>query len=203
MTEPASLSLAYGLAMRPLDHGACMGDAALVKISPQGALMAVIDGLGHGGDAQEAAQEAVRALEESLLPVALDQLFRTCHERLKKTRGAVMNVAWCEGHALTWLGVGNVEGVLVRPGANHRPTRQFLVAMGGILGERLPPLRPVRLAIRPGDFLVFATDGIQSDFPEGLFQVDDPQACADQILADHARDSDDALVLVAHFREAP
>jgi len=50
-----------------------------------------------------------------------------------------------------------------------------------------------------GDALVFATDGIRSDFANGLSLTQPPQQVADQILARHAKKTDDALALVALF----
>jgi hypothetical protein len=49
--------------------------------------------------------------------------------------------------------------------------------------------------------LVFATDGIGSFFLDGICLDDSCQAVADSILAQHAKDKDDALVLVMRVLE--
>src|SRR5207247_587433 len=84
-------------------------------------------GLGHGADAAAAARAAVAALdrhaEESVLP-----LVQRCHQALAGTRGVVMSVAFFDpsDHAMTWLGVGNVEGVLLYTDPGARPVRASL-----------------------------------------------------------------------------
>ncbi|HEU5263258.1 MAG TPA: hypothetical protein VFU34_01375, partial [Gaiellaceae bacterium] len=89
------------------------GDRYLATATPDGALVAVVDGLGHGAEAADAAKTAVRSLErDAQQPVV--SLIQDCHRRLYGSRGAVMSLAAFnprEG-AMTWLGVGNVEGLL-------------------------------------------------------------------------------------------
>src|SRR5256885_10652057 len=102
---------------------------------------------------------------------------------------------------LTWLGVGNVEGLLVYGDGAARSgvRRASLAPRGGIVGSELPRLHPVVLPIAPGDTLFFATDGIREGFAEGLSPEAAPQQLADQILARHGKGTDDALVLVARY----
>src|SRR4029077_2530979 len=101
----------------------------------------------------------------------------------------------------TWLGVGNVEGLLLHGDGPARPGpgRAALVTRGGIVGSELPRLHPVVLPIAPGDTLIFATDGIREGFADGLSLEAPPQHLADQILARHGKGTDDALVLVARY----
>ncbi len=103
---------------------------------------------------------------------------------------------------LTWVGVGNVEGVLWRADATARPVRESLLMRGGVVGYQLPPLRESVLSVAEGDTLVFATDGIRSDFSDGLDLKEPPQQLAAHIFLRCAKDTDDALVLVARFAEA-
>jgi hypothetical protein len=55
------------------------------------------------------------------------------------------------------------------------------------------------LAISPGDQLVFATDGIESDFVADLAREGSPQEKAEYMLRRHHRGNDDGLVLVMSF----
>ncbi len=100
---------------------------------------------------------------------------------------------------MTWLGVGNVEGVLLYADGGGRRGRERLVTRGGIVGSELPPLRAEVLAVAPGDTLILATDGIQSGFADDLAVDAPPQQLADQILARSGKSTDDALVLVARY----
>ena len=71
-----------------------------------------------------------------------------------------------------------------------------LLVHGGVVGHKLPELRPSRVELAPGDVLVLATDGVRNDFTEMLSASPDPQALAERILEKYASRNDDALVLV-------
>jgi negative regulator of sigma-B (phosphoserine phosphatase) len=173
------------------------GDLACVHPFEDGVLIAVIDGLGHGPEAAAAARAADVVLRQN--PSAEPtRLFERCHEALRPTRGAAMTIASLRRPAeMTWIAVGNVEGILV--GA----TREAVIARGGIVGHRLPPLKPRSITLSPGDTLVFATDGIAAAFADRLDVDGTPTALADAILARHRKGTDDALVVVARWRGDP
>ena len=176
------------------------GDLHLIKPVGTGVLVSVVDGLGHGAEAATAARAAVAALnrhaQESVLP-----LLQRCHQALAGTRGVVVSVALFDraDGSMTWLGVGNVEGVLLYADSGRRRGRERLVTRGGIVGSELPPLRAEVLAVAPGDTLILATDGIRSGFADDLAIDAPPQQLADQILARSGKSTDDALVLVARY----
>jgi serine/threonine protein phosphatase PrpC len=176
------------------------GDACLVKPSAGGTLVAVIDGLGHGPEAAAASQVAVQVLGASAQD-SLAALVLRCHEALHRTRGVVMSLAWLcpDPAAVTWLGVGNVDGVLVRSRVSAALRRTYLTTLGGVVGYRLPALRATTLALSPGDVLLLATDGIGAGFADGLGSERPAQEVADAILAAHATPADDALVLAARY----
>ena len=192
----------WGVASRALPGEAQSGDLHFVKQVGAGALVAVVDGLGHGAEAATAARAAVAALErhatESPVP-----LIERCHRALQGTRGVVMSVAVFgrSDRSMTWLGVGNVEGLLLHGDGKARSgsARVSLTTRGGIVGSELPRLHPVVLPIASGDTLIFATDGIREGFTEGLPPEAAPQQLADQILARYGKGTDDALVLVARY----
>jgi len=103
---------------------------------------------------------------------------------------------------LTWLGVGNVEAILLRsdPAGSGAKTRSDRVLLrGGLVGYQLPVLRASTLRLAPDDLLIFATDGIDAGFAEGLVCSDSPQQLADDILERHFKGHDDALVLVVRY----
>jgi serine phosphatase RsbU (regulator of sigma subunit) len=192
--------LEWGVAARPMPGQTESGDHYVVQALPTGALLAVIDGLGHGAAAAVAARAAVAAVRDHARE-PLDALMSRCHDRLRSTSGVVMSVACFQSadQRLVWLGVGNVECLLIRGDSAARPAREFLLARGGVVGYQLPTLRVASLAIAPGDTLVFATDGIRHAFLDGLNPSDPPQQMADEVLSRHAKPTDDALILVARF----
>lgn len=190
----------WGVAAHTMTGCAESGDRYLVESFPGGVLVAVIDGLGHGGGAASVAKTAVAALEGHG-PESVERLFHRCHKKLSGTRGVVMSLASfrAQGGTMTWLGVGNVSGFLLRAQAKAGRPREVLLPRGGVVGYRLPKLYPVTVSVASGDTLLFATDGIRSSFSDGLTANGSPQQIADRILASHTRGTDDALVLVARY----
>jgi phosphoserine phosphatase RsbX len=189
--------LEWAIAGAALD-GQESGDLHLVAPLPHGALVALIDGLGHGAGAAEAARQAVSLLLERP-HASVGQLFEHCHEGLRKTRGAVMSVATLDSKhsTIAWGGVGNVEGVLL-PSTPDRK-RGAIGCRGGVVGYRLPPLKVDTLPLFPRDLLVFVTDGIGDDFVRAIPVEESPQLIADTVLAKCGKGSDDALVLVVRY----
>ncbi len=200
MRGVAPQMIEWGVAAMPHPGQTMCGDRQVVALFPAGALVGVVDGLGHGPEAASAAEIAIATMERSAQePVA--SLVRRCHEALGRTRGVVMTLASLNAldGTVTWLGVGNAEGILFRADKNASPPRESVSLRGGVVGYQVPPLRAQVVPLAPGDVLVLATDGIRSDFDRDLRLSDPPQRMADQLLARHARGTDDALVLVVRY----
>lgn len=190
----------YGVAKFVLPGQCESGDHHLVCCGQRGILVAVIDGIGHGEEAGAAAKAAA-----SLLKTDADEpvisLVQRCHESLRLTRGIVLSLASIDPmHGMmTWLGVGNVQGVLMRAGAGKGIVEQELLLRAGVVGSKLPPLQATVLPIAQGDTLFFATDGIRSEFVKDLSGLEAPQRAADRTVGQYCRGNDDALVLVARL----
>jgi serine/threonine protein phosphatase PrpC len=190
--------IAWGVASRPLPGEIVCGDLHLIKPMTEGVLAAVVDGLGHGDEATAAAKTAIGVLETHA-EEPLNALVKRCHEALTKTRGAVMTVAALIEGQLTWLGVGNVEAILLRADRQVESPSDRVLLHGGLMGYRLPVLRASKLPLAADDLLIFATDGIDAAFADGLVCSDSPQQLADSILERHFKARDDALVLVVRY----
>jgi negative regulator of sigma-B (phosphoserine phosphatase) len=205
METLASSIMEWGVASRALQGQPSSGDLKVITSFPNGVLVAALDGIGHGEEAASAAAAAGAILElhacEPVIP-----LIERCHEELRGTRGVAMSVASFSVFQglVTWLGVGNVQGVLLRRGVASAVAEESLLLRAGVVGVRLPSLRAAVLPISTGDTLIFATDGISSDFPRGLARSHPAQKAADRILARYGKTTDDALVLVARYlRDRP
>lgn len=179
---------------------ATSGDLAVVELLPEGALVAAIDGLGHGSEAAHAAALAGDVVRER--PSRdLVGLAERCHGALRDTRGAAFSLAFIspsEG-TMTWLGVGNVEGRVLRAGPAAMRPKGSLALGSGIPGHELPRMSTATLDVQPGDLLVLATDGIEAAFGDSLDVSGSPQAIADRILAAHRKPADDALVVAVRY----
>jgi phosphoserine phosphatase RsbX len=187
----------WSAAGRPLEGEVESGDRSFVKEGASGVLFAVIDGLGHGRSAAQAASVAAAALDESSgLP--LPRVVEAVHARLKGTRGAVMTAAYIdEGHAsLSFCGVGNVEGAVFHPSGG----RESMVLHPGILGGETPRMNCRSLSLENDALVVLATDGVRGGWTSSVQPAQSVQSVAEAILQTCARASDDALVLALRWR---
>jgi negative regulator of sigma-B (phosphoserine phosphatase) len=200
METLASSILEWGFASRVLPGQPSSGDLQVVKSFPDGVLVAALDGIGHGDEAASAAT-AARAILEAHSQESVIALIERCHEGLRGTRGVAMSVASfsVSKGLITWLGVGNVQGVLLRRRLAPAVAEESLLLRGGVVGAQLPSLQAAVLPVSTGDTLIFATDGISSDFARGLARNHPPQSAAERILVRHGKTTDDALVLVARY----
>jgi serine phosphatase RsbU (regulator of sigma subunit) len=177
------------------------GDRHVVVTQEQRALVAVVDGVGHGPQAAAAAVNATNIIQEHGAAESLTALARRCHSRLQEGRGVVMSLALLEAEMRTmmWLGVGNVAGALRRKAAAFNRKSETLLLRAGVVGKQLPPLHAASLPVVRGDVLILATDGIGGDFAESVVPEWEPQRIADDLAAHYGKRTDDALVLVARF----
>jgi phosphoserine phosphatase RsbX len=191
----------WGVAARPLPGETRSGDAHVIEPFPGGVLVAAVDGLGHGSEAADAAEAATEILIRNAHEPPID-LIRRCHEGLWGSRGAAMSLAsFTEStRTMSWLGVGNVDATLIRSGSGSRMVRESLILRGGVVGYRLPNLRPSVISVARGDMLVLATDGIEGYSLDEHRTIGPPLRVAEHILTSFARETDDALVLVARYR---
>jgi phosphoserine phosphatase RsbX len=190
----------YGIAKFVIPGEKESGDHHLVYCSKSSLLIAAIDGLGHGEEAANAAKAAIAVLRQEVNSPIISTV-ELCHEKLRATRGAVMSLASVDlvHGMMTWLGVGNVQGVLMRAGSKAGTVKEVLLLRGGVVGGQLPALQAAVLPVFRGDTLSFVTDGVRSEFVESLTPLESPQRAADRILKRYQSGTDDALALVARL----
>jgi negative regulator of sigma-B (phosphoserine phosphatase) len=176
------------------------GDHHLICSNQDGILIAAIDGIGHGEEAANAAKAATSILKTHVDDPIIS-LVERCHNGLRLTRGVVLSLAFIDlsRTMMTWLGIGNIQGVLMRAGARKGTVQEMLLLRGGVVGSRLPPLQATVLPVARGDTLLFVTDGVRGEFTESLSALEGPQRAADRILERYHSGKDDALVLVVRL----
>lgn len=203
MTQLASI-LDCAIAGSPCAGETISGDRAVLAEFTDGALIAVIDGLGHGAEAAHAAQAAAELLEAHPSDAPLE-LVRRCHDALRRTRGVALSLAAIDARrsTMSWIGVGNVEGTLLRVGRGELPARESLSTRGGVVGSHLPPLRTHELSIAPGDTLLFTSDGIRGGFHDTIELGASPTQQAESIAATFGKREDDSCVVVARYLGLP
>ncbi len=179
-----------------LDGADDCGDAWAVAERGGRTTALVVDGLGHGPRAAEAARVAVATFADRC-DDELEALAERLHTAMRPTRGGA--AALCrldpQRRRADFVGVGNVTGRLV-----GREGSQAMVSLNGTLGMDLTAPRIRRMTYQlDGAVLVISTDGVRDGFDINTFPglLDhDPLVIAALIHGQRTRGTDDATVVV-------
>jgi anti-sigma regulatory factor (Ser/Thr protein kinase) len=172
------------------------GDAWAVARRPDGGVLLVADGLGHGPDAHAAAREAVRLFHGSGRPSPA-ALLEELHAGLRHTRGAAVAVAGIDlGRAVVhYAGLGNIAASILWRGGTRS-----LVSHNGIAGHEARRIAEFSYPFPDGALLVLHSDGLTSrwslDPYPGLAERH-PALLAGVLYRDFRRGRDDVAVVVA------
>jgi anti-sigma regulatory factor (Ser/Thr protein kinase) len=197
----ASKTTPVGVVSIPIAGEIECGDSYLVLPGNGRSLYMMVDGLGHGVIAAEAAIEAVKAVQASA-GENLTEIMTTTHNALKATRGAAMALALVdhERSVVKYSGVGNISASL-----GNGITSRSMVSQNGTLGASVPRVQEFTYPFEPGMLLLMFSDGLNSkcgfggypgisNRPHGLI--------AGLFYRDFSRRRDDATVLVASLGES-
>ncbi len=175
------------------------GDGWAVRDDARCTSLLVVDGLGHGTPAADAAHEAIRAFATAR-GAPKDQL-ATIHAALKATRGAAVAVAELDlGRGLlTFAGIGNIAGAII---AADAPSRH-VVSHSGIAGQDARRIGEFTYPYPAGALLVLHSDGIGTRWDLEKYPglaARHPALIAGVLYRDFHRAHDDATVLVARAK---
>jgi anti-sigma regulatory factor (Ser/Thr protein kinase) len=191
-----ALSRQHGAVNIPIKGESVCGDSFLALPGKSRSLYMMVDGLGHGVLAAEAAEEAVQTVRSHAAESATEIINRS-HDALKMTRGAAMTVVIVdhERQILTCSGVGNISSAIVGGTATRS-----MVSQNGTLGAVLPRVQEFTYPIDSRSLLLMHSDGLTtrcslSSYP-GL-QARHPQLIAGLLYRDFSRQRDDASVMLA------
>ena len=197
--KAAAGSIEIGGLSVPLRGETVSGDAWCVRRLPQGASILVIDGLGHGQLAAEAARLAVEIFLKATDP-SPGELLRGIHGALRATRGAAGAIAELdlETRQVRFAGIGNISASVID--AQHT---QNLVSMNGILGHDTRACREFTYPWPAGASLLLYSDGVTTkvnlaDYPGLLTKT--CTLMAGVLYRDYNRGRDDATVVVTRER---
>jgi anti-sigma regulatory factor (Ser/Thr protein kinase) len=179
---------------RPCRGEVVSGDAVSVTEVEGGVLIGVVDGLGHGHPAYQAAKSATRYLR-SHSSSDLAQVLTKLHDRLRDSVGAAVSLCWIDlsTGALRYAAIGNTVFRL-QGEASHR-----LMAMPGTVGGQIRNPRVDTAQLNGDDVLILHTDGISErtnfeDYPQLRYQG--VETVADRIVSQYGKSHDDATVVV-------
>ncbi|MFI5251265.1 MAG: SpoIIE family protein phosphatase [Bacteroidota bacterium] len=194
------LQIEYGVISRALPGEPECGDKYIIEPSNNGVLVGVVDGLGHGNEAANAARIAIETLKAHANE-SVTSLINHCHNNLKDTRGVVMCLASIRvsDETVTWIGVGNVEAMIVRADSTVVQRHEHIMLRGGVVGYNLPVLQATELRIAKGDLMIIKTDGLESGYGDEYPNKESAQHIAERIGTKYIKGTDDALVLVLRY----
>jgi anti-sigma regulatory factor (Ser/Thr protein kinase) len=175
------------------------GDGWSSHRTPDRVLALLVDGLGHGWEAADAAQEAIATFGR-YAETGPRQVLQYIHDALRKTRGAVGAVAEIrpQEKELVYAGVGNISAVLIDSNRSRN-----LVSHNGTLGMIVPRIQEFRFEWLLDSVLVMHSDGIQTRWDLGAYAgliARHPALIGGALLRDFRRQRDDASVVVVKAR---
>jgi anti-sigma regulatory factor (Ser/Thr protein kinase) len=190
-----------GAVCLPIDGETVCGDGWAVVQTAERAVILLVDGLGHGASAAEAADVAIERFR-TLVARSPREIVTELHEALRGTRGAALAVADVtaapDGATVRLCGVGNTVATLVSEGSPRA-----LPSMNGTAGLQVRAMQEFTQPWTAGTMLVLHTDGIttrwRADAYRGIL-ARDPAILAAALQRDHTRGRDDATVLAFRLR---
>ena len=177
----------------PKDGERANGDAVVLRREDDRALVAVIDGLGHGEAAALASGRAADYLMAMALTDELETGMHGMYEALRGTRGAAATVCLLHGATVVCCGVGNVE---IRCFGGKLP----ILLSPGVLGARVQKFRICQTELTVDSRLVLFSDGISHRSPfEAMRNLNVEDLC-DAVIRQHRKPSDDATVVACDLK---
>ncbi|NLI98955.1 SpoIIE family protein phosphatase [bacterium] len=188
--------LTVSVSVRTHPESTVCGDGHIIRHDGPKTLLAVIDGLGHGKSAREAAA-AAEAYIHANYRKTLEQMPEELHSILRHTRGAVASIARIDEdkEKIDYIGVGNISARLWLPQSSEMVR---LVSMSGTLGVSLRTPRLFSYPWKKKSVLIMHSDGIREHWEVTKKELSEsPTEIAQELIKNYWRKNDDATVLVA------
>ena len=180
----------------PIRGEVVCGDGWGIRSFADSLVLMVVDGLGHGVLASEAAREAEAVLARTA-DVSPHDIVQEAHAALKKTRGAAIAVAkiQMENGLLRFAGIGNISVVILAPGVSRS-----VASHNGTLGHQLDRVQEFTYPWNANSILIMHSDGLGTRWDleryPGIWNKH-PSLIAAILHRDFCRGRDDVTVLVA------
>lgn len=180
---------------RPLPGFQENGDGYYIKIHPNFAVLAVIDGLGHGPAAEEATLRAVSVIASDDRAPLVD-IVQHMHTLLRHTRGCVIGLARiAPNRNMEYVGVGNIRAHIFSSGK-----ARSLLSYSGVVGGNMRTVRSMSYDIPSGGTLFIYSDGVKHLSLEGRLLSHSVMELANNLFSENAKENDDATLVVARIK---
>jgi anti-sigma regulatory factor (Ser/Thr protein kinase)/serine/threonine protein phosphatase PrpC len=169
------------------------GDSWCVKQSGTDYSVLVVDGLGHGPFANQAASIAVDSFLESAAG-GVAEAMQHIHSRLKGSRGAAVFIVKIQNGSASFVGVGNIRAVL-----KSETEMKTLITQNGTAGLNIGSLKVFSQPWESDGFLILHSDGISSRWDLSAYPGiihRHPSILAAVLYRDYSRGTDDSTVVV-------
>lgn len=165
------------------------------SVSDDGTTFFVVDGLGHGMFAADAAKMAVAGFGK-FQTLAPSVILERIHGMMQSTRGAAGAIARIDrpNHRVLFAGIGNISCVLMSSSRT-----QNMVSHNGTLGHQLRRVQQFEYTYAPGDLLLMQSDGLSTQSKKGIppsLLSEHAMVIAPFIFAEQLRGRDDGTLLV-------
>jgi len=170
------------------------GDGWCFAAAKAGRTLMLVDGSGHGREANRAARVAIEAFSERPDSDCV-RIVERIHQALRPTRGGAVAVARIDPEAkvVRFVGVGNIAGTVVSDGSARR-----MVSHNGTAGHIAPRIREFTYAYAGTPLVVLHSDGLTTKWELGAYPglaAQHPSLIAGVLFRDHRRGRDDATIV--------
>lgn len=181
----------------PADGEDTCGDTVAAARTGDEMTLLVVDGLGHGAAATEAARFAERAFRRE--PAApLPEVMIGIHRGIRHTRGAAVALLRVGAGLVSFCGIGNISTAVLTGTRTHH-----LLSTPGVVGLRTERPAQQDVTAPPGSVVVAHSDGLDNRWLFGPPRQLPARLLAPEIVRNHRRRHDDASVVIARVPEGP
>ena len=189
----SALPLRFGVSQHSLKNDPACGDVWYLAVDGSRLSALVIDGIGHGEDAEQAGLTGAKAF--AIDPFAEPTIsLSDMHQAMNGTRGGAAAIALYDAGKVRFAGIGNIGACLLTPEKSRG-----LASHPGIVGSQFRKAVAFDYPVESRQLLVMYSDGLQSrwdlrDYP-GLVHRH-PAIIAALLHRDFCRGRDDVTVMV-------
>jgi anti-sigma regulatory factor (Ser/Thr protein kinase) len=191
--QPARAAGAVGVCLPKPGETEC-GDGWTAVMEGARTTICVVDGLGHGPAAADAAAAAAEAFTRSARGGPAEVL-EALNLALRSTRGAAVAVAVADAEAesVRYGGIGNISGTILSPAS-----ARSMVSHNGIVGHQMRRVQEFDYPWPAGATMLLHSDGLtthwRAESYPGVLQHDPVLLCA-LLYRDQTRGRDDTTIV--------